>query len=66
MGPATDKHQLLLQFVLGPNQHRSTPTTAFDGAFCLHNVDTLDICMKEFCSISFNNLKNETKLNTLQ
>ena len=30
---------------------RSTPTTAFDGAnliLCLYNVDTLDICMKEF------------------
>ena len=24
--------------------------------FCLHNVDTLDICMKEFCSISFNRM----------
>ena len=27
---------------------RSTPTTAFDG--CMHNVDTLNICMKEFSS----------------
>ena len=30
---------------------RSTPTTAFDGAIfilCGYNVDTLNICMKEF------------------
>ena len=30
---------------------RSTPTTAFDGAIlilCLYNIDTLNICMKEF------------------
>ena len=29
---------------------RSTPTTAFDGAMrlCGYNVDTLNICMKEF------------------
>ena len=30
---------------------RSTPTTAFDGTiliFCLCNVDTLNMCMKEF------------------
>ena len=27
---------------------RSTPTTAFDGALCGYNVDTLNICMKEF------------------
>ena len=32
---------------------RSTPTTAFDEAIlilCLYNVDTLNICMKEFGS----------------
>ena len=29
---------------------RSTPTTAFDGILCLYNVDTLNICMKEFTS----------------
>ena len=27
---------------------RSTPTTAFYGALCLYNVDTFNICMKEF------------------
>ena len=32
---------------------RSTSTTAFDEKnliLCLYNVDTLNICMKEFCS----------------
>ena len=32
---------------------RSTPTTAFDGAnliCCLYNIDTLNICIKEFGS----------------
>ena len=26
----------------------STHTKAFDGALCLYNIDTLNICMKEF------------------
>ena len=26
----------------------STPSTAFDAAVCLDNVDTLNICVKDF------------------
>ena len=36
-----------------PYMGRSTPTTAFDGTkliLFLYNVDTLNICMKEFGS----------------
>ena len=40
---------------------RSTPTSGFDGTIfilCLYNVDTLNICMKDFVSekIIFDNM----------
>ena len=43
-------YRVLCLCYYSPYTGQSTPTTAFDGILFLDNVDTLNICMKEFGS----------------